>query len=205
MTRAEKILVMLRYPVSVLLFLLFVTGCVAIQGRLEDGRYHTPDGSFSVAIPNIPRLGLEDGGSGARRFVDFFSGPGYWYPHGQYSVEWIHLEKTVTSPRAFLAMAEEFVKPYLAQNYGGSFRIMSSTRSMVSGRPAWRFVALGSVEARPAVWVGTLLDFHDTLVAVNLIYPVDTAQLQQLSPSSNVYPQAAYQAFVNSIQRHGTP
>ncbi len=186
---------------TVMALCLFLGACVAVQGQLAGGRYTTPDGQFSVAIPAVPRLGLEDGGSGSRRYVDFFSGPGYWYPHGQYSVEWIRLDEAPDTARAFLAMAKQFVPAYLAQNYGGTFRLLRASRTRVGAKPAWRFVALGQVEGRAAVWVGTLLDFGDTLVAANLIYPVDAAQVQGPAPAAELYPRADYESFVNSIQR----
>ena len=187
---------------SFLLFTLSLAGaCVALQGYLEKGVYHAPGKVFSVRAPSIPKFSLKDGFDSKRVYVDFFSGPGYWRPYGQYSIELLKLDGMLKSVKDFKSASKSFIPEYLQRNYDGAFQLANVRETRVGEQDALQFYAFGNIDNHAAVWVGTIMNYKTRIAIANLVYPIEvkTGQSPFDNDPARLIPHKEYQQFVKSF------
>lgn len=151
-----------------------VAGCAALtpmKGRIEADRYISPDGEFSVA------LGRDWGPSQETLFADrvlvdlaFRRDPAAVGVFGLQTIEWLKLPKAIGFEEyrsGVAALASEHV----AKRFGptASFALREGAVVREKPQPAYRFVATGTVENRPASWQGEVLLFGDRLAIVSVV------------------------------------
>jgi hypothetical protein len=189
---------------SILGLLACLAGCTTLQGKLEGHSYTSPDGEFSVKVPN-PMFGSDatDGlGGPDKRYVDFAFG-GYWMAEGGYSVEWYKLDKPYAADADFIKATREFLPSLMTHSLNPSFKPLDIQELQVNGHAAVRLVAEGMKDSIDAYWVATSIDFGDRIAISLLLIPKQHEPQYSGPPSGDAAPlYGDYPAFTDSIVRH---
>jgi hypothetical protein len=190
-----------RFSIGVVV-VLALAGCSTLQGREADGIYTSPDGEFSVAVPQVLDVAATDGAVGAsKRFVDFATGGVYWTAEGGYSVEWYKLDKPYTSDDKFYSDTAEFLPKMVKAEFGADFTVLQANAIKVNGRSAYQVIARGTKDHADAFWVCTAVDFDNRIGLVMLMVPVqhDANSHGAATPAAALaWPR--YPGFVDSLK-----
>jgi hypothetical protein len=163
-----------RSQVVLAMSIAFVAGCAAIapmKGRIEADRYISPDGEFSVALDR------DWGPSQETVFVDrvlvdlaFRRDPAAVGVFGLQTIEWLKLPK-VLGFEEFRSSVAALASEHVAKRFGptANFTLHEGAVVREKPQPAYRFVATGTVNNRPASWQGEVLLFDDRVAIVSFV------------------------------------
>ena len=199
---------MLSAGVVALLLLASCSTASAMSGQVQKNRYLDPTGEFSVELPPVVDLNIEDGENPALSlsWVNFVTGKGYWmFPTGAYMLEW-HQDwpqetQAVPTIEHFYRNIESLLPEYLmvSMKPRGSFEKVSGRREFIGDYPAYRFVARGELDGLSAVWAGTWISFGDRVAVASMLKRIEDDQLDR--PPEDLIPWKSLDGFCASVQR----
>ena len=160
-----------------------------IKGKVEGGRYISPNHEFSVAISqnDWPKEKEFPG----HVFVDFFleGDEAAFATLGMRYIEWVSLQQPM-SPDRFAQVASSLAAEHVHKHFApdGKFDIKSSKLAQGTENPTFIFVAAGSIRGNPSYWQGAVVSlggrvaFMGSLTPESAIGAKPISSVEQLSP-----------------------
>jgi hypothetical protein len=138
--------------------------------------------------------------------AEFQAEPGYWMEGGTFSVIWLNCPKGRNCPsdnawfKNFVPTAAKQIIQNLNNSSNESMRLtfLSGKMIQVNGKSAYQFIAKGTVQNIPAIWIETDINFKGSIGMAAL--------LQEVDPNKSIQSQinwAQYTPFVNSLKKIG--
>lgn len=161
----------MRRLVFLLPFLLILTACASYKGRVEGGRYFSPNGEFSIALPDNLFKPVVDTVYPGQSFVDFtWQGSKTAYGiFGLKTVEWIALAKPATADD-FAELSPPIAREHVQKRFsqaGANFTFHNGTLVRKDVRSEYHFFASGQLDGRHTAWEGVVVDMGDRLAFVS--------------------------------------
>lgn len=151
----------------------------ALAEKIVDGRYIAPGGEFSIAMQaTADKLFKVDkeGGNADMVLIDLqYARAQAHSGFAQRTIEWLKLAAPL-DPASFDARAGDTVSGYLEGRFAGSAFTITDRRKArdAAGQLIYTFAATGTVNGKPAAWVGALLFFDSGVALVSQLYTPDT-------------------------------